>query len=179
MLRAGALAIVVGAWALALPPTQQKLEEAIATGEADAVRKALDAGADANGAGEGAPTSPLTFAALKLSGDDEERGAKIVSLLLSREADPNQAADLRPLYAAILRGNAHDAELLVAAGADPDLAGCMRETLPGTKNGQTARALAALKGEPFVGIVKKAHPVVRKKIDRSKELKRPSMCMDH
>ena len=158
-------------------PTPQQLEDAIGTGDAAAVRKLLDAGADPNGAGNGAPTTPLLFTALKLGADD--KGTTIVKLLLSREADPNLPGDLRPLYAAILRGNADEAQALLSDGADADLAGCLRPTLPGTKERETARQLAQKKGAPFTAIVATTKQVSHRRVPKTGELKRPTMCSDH
>ncbi|HEY4223961.1 MAG TPA: hypothetical protein VGO62_21545, partial [Myxococcota bacterium] len=70
-------------------------------------------------------------------------------------------------------------ELLVANGADPDLAGCLRQTIPGTTQGDTARALAAKKGEPFVSIVAAARPVSHKKVPKKTEVGHTPLCSDH
>jgi hypothetical protein len=158
-------------------PAPEKLEAAINTGDIEGTRKLLDDGADPNGAGNGAPTTPLTFAALKLGDDD--KGVAIVKLLLAREADPNLPGDVRPLYAAILRGSAREAQELVSNGADPDLAGCLRATLPGTREGESAKQLALKKGEPFVTIIASAKPVSHVKTPKKNELKRATLCSDH
>ena len=146
------------------------LDDAIARGDVDGVKGALAKGADPNGR-EGAPTTPLTFAILK--GD-----AAITRVLLSNNADPNLAGDVRPLYAAILRADQRAAEALVGAGADADVAGCVRATLPGTMQGETARAIAVRRGEPFVSIVAKAHPAPVRHVDKKSGLHHSTMCSD-
>jgi hypothetical protein len=170
-----AFAMIVFALALRAQ-TPAALDQAIEAGDVEKARAALDAGAEIDG-GANTSTTPLTFAVLKHAPGDKALG--FAKLFVSREADVNRAADVRPLYAAILREDAALAAYLVGAGADADVAGCVRATLPGTTAGESARALAAKKGEPFVSIVAKAR-AAESLAPRSKrgELKRATLCSE-
>jgi hypothetical protein len=159
-----------------LPPVV--LEDACRQGDVAKVEHLLTSGADPNGAGAGAPTSPLTAALLALPAEDP-RASQIVRLLIDNEADVNQPADLRPLYASILRGHTRATQALLAAGANPDLAGAMRATLPNTRMGETPRQLAVKLGEPWLSMVGGAvatdAPV---HVAKKTELKRATLCSE-
>lgn len=164
------------AFALALrAQTPEALDAAIEAGDIDKARAALDAGSDANG--NGPYTSPLTYAILKHA--PGEKAMAFAKLLVSREADVNAAADVRALYAAILREDAALAAYLVGAGADADVAGCVRATLPGTTAGESAKALAAKKGAPYVDIVARAKPAASLATTKKDgKLERKTLCSD-
>jgi hypothetical protein len=171
--RIAAFAMVVFALALRAQ-TPAALDAAIEAGDVDKARAALDAGANID---EGNATTPLTYAVLKHA--PGERAMSFAKLFVSREADVNRAADVRPLYAAILRDDAALAAYLVGAGADADVAGCLRATLAGTTAGESARQLAAKKGEPYVSIVAKARAAESLAVKSKKgELKRKTLCSD-
>ncbi|HUR27353.1 MAG TPA: ankyrin repeat domain-containing protein [Planctomycetota bacterium] len=168
-----ALAFVLFALALRAQ-TPAALDEAIEAGDVEKARAALDAGADVDA---GNATTPLTYAVLKHA--PGERAMTFAKLFVSREADVNRAADVRPLYAAILREDAALAAYLVGAGADADVAGCLRATMPGTTAGESARALAMKKGEPYVSIVSKARAADSLKTnDKKGKLARRTLCSD-
>lgn len=168
-----AFAMVVFALALRAQ-TPAALDAAIDGGDIEKARAALDAGADVDA---GNATTPLTFAVLKHA--PGEKAMMFAKLFVSREADVNRSGDVRPLYAAILRDDAALAAYLVGAGADADVAGCVRATMPGTTAGESARALALKKGEPYVSIVAKARAAESLKAnDKKGLLKRRTLCSD-
>lgn len=171
--RIAAFAMVVFALALRAQ-TPAALDAAIEAGDIEKARAALDAGADVDA---GNATTPLTYAVLKHA--PGETAMSFAKLFVSREADVNRAADVRPLYAAIMRNDAALAAYLVGAGADADVAGCLRATLPGTTAGESAKQLAAKKGEPYISIVAKAHAAESLKTnDKKGKLKRRTLCSD-
>lgn len=94
--------------------TTAALYEAVAAGDAAAVRRLLTAGAKPNVQDAKAALSPLTAAA-------EGGHAEVVRLLLAAGADPNyRRTALFPLAAAVVRGDADMVNALLAAGAAVD-----------------------------------------------------------
>ena len=148
----------------------------VVTGAAGGIGEAIARAYAAAGA-RGVVVSDLPAARERLEAVARDIGGLAVVADVSREADVNQAGDVRPLYAAILRGDAATATHLVSSGADADIAGCVRATLPGTMEGESAKALAGKKGEPFVSIVAKARPATSLiKPKKDGELKRITLC---
>ncbi len=91
------------------------LDYAITAGSPEAVKALLEAGTAVN-TEDAFGRTPLSYAA-------EKNNPAIVSLLLNAKADPNGGKLDAPIYSAINQANTNTLELLLKAGANPNLAG--------------------------------------------------------